>query len=231
MGLGADLSVLSGQITLENSSALIGVLAPGASYTINTFYFNVSDEAKDGEIASLLLRLSDNSDNYLFGIDMTLRAPELRIISSVHDDTMTGNSNFLPDAGETIMLNVTVKNEGSSAASGTVSILNPGSGSSLQIPDIETGTLEPGAEKVLGFEVTISDQALPGTIIPYDVKFVCGKYETQGRWFISIGKTCETWEFERFDVFPWIQKGDYPWTITSLTAFENIKVGTIRHYT
>ena len=223
LGLGADLSVLSGQITLENSSALIGVLAPGASFTINTIYFKVSDEAKDGELASLLLNLSDASDDYLFGIDMTLRAPELRIISSVHDDSMTGNSNFLPDAGETIILNVRVKNEGSSATSGTVSVKNPGSGGSLQIPDIETGTLAPGAEKVLGFEVTISDQALPGTIIPYDIQFVCGKYETHGRWFLSTGKTRETWEFDRFDVFPWIQKGEYPWTITSLTSFENIK--------
>jgi len=121
------------------------------------------------------------------------------------------------------MLNVRVKNEGSSATSGTVSVSNPGQEGPLQIPDIETGTLEPGAEKVLGFEVTISDHALPGTIIPYDIKFVCGKYETQGRWFISTGKTRETWEFERFDVFPWIQKEEYPWTITSLTSFENVK--------
>jgi hypothetical protein len=223
VGLGADLSVLSGQVTLENTSALIGVLAPGASYTINTIYFNVSDEAKDGELASLLLNLSDTKDEYLFGIDMTLRAPELRIISSVHDDSMTGNSNFLPEPGETIILNVRVKNEGSSATSGIVSVSNAGSGGPLQIPDIETGTLGPGAEKVLGFEVTISNQTLPGTIIPYDIKFVCGKYETQGRWTISIGKTRETWEFERFDVFPWIQKIDYPWTITSLTSFENVK--------
>jgi hypothetical protein len=222
-GLNASLSVLSGQVTLENSSAMIGVLAPGASFTINTLYFNVSDEAKDGELASLLLFLSDTGDEYFFGIDMTLHAPELRIISSVHDDSMTGNANFLPDTGETIILNVRVKNEGSSAASGKVSIANPGSGGPLQIPDIETGILGPGAEKVLGFEVTISNQALPGAIIPYDIKFVCGKYETEGRWTISIGKTRETWEFDRFDVFPWIQNGDYPWTITSLTSFENVK--------
>lgn len=223
LNLGADISVLSGQITLENSSAMIGILNPGASFTISTFYFNVSDEAKDGEFASLLLSLSDVSDEYRSGIDMTLHAPELRIISSIHDDSMTGNSNFLPDAGETILLNVRVKNEGSSAASGTVSVSNPGQEGPLQIPDIETGTLEPGAEKVLGFEVTISDQAQPGTIIPYDIKFVCGKYETQGRWYISTGKTRETWEYERFDVFPWIQKEEYPWTITSLTSFENVK--------
>lgn len=221
--LSADITVLSGRITLENSSAPIGVLAPGASFTINNFYFNVSDEVEDGELASILLTLSDQGDEYLFGIDMTLLAPELMIISSVPDDSSTGNSNFLPEPGETIMLNVRVKNQGSSAASGTVSVTNPGSGVSLQIPDIETGILDPGAEKVLGFQVTISNQALPGTIIPYDIKFVCGKYETQGRWTISTGKTRETWEYDRFDVFPWIQKGDYPWTITSLTSFENIK--------
>jgi len=221
--LSADISVLSGQITLENTSALIGALAPGSSYTINTFWFNVSDEAKDNELASILLNLSYNGKDHLFGIDMTLHAPELKIISSVHDDSMTGNANFLPDAGETIMLNVTVKNDGSSVTSGDVSVTNPGSGALLQIPEMETGILRPGAEKTLGFEVTISDHIQPGTIIPYDVNFVCGKYEAEGRWSISTGKTRETWEFDRFDVFPWIQNGEFPWTITAATSFENVK--------
>jgi len=222
-GLEADLSVISGLITVENSSTLIGDLAPGASYTINSFIFNVSDKAKDGELASLLLTLNDNTDNYHFGIDMTLLAPELKILSSVHDDQMTGNSNFLPDPGETINLNVKVKNDGSSAASGTVTVIPSGAGLLVQIPEISTGTIEPGAEKTVSFVAAISEHALPGTVIPYDVTFSCGKYSTTGNWSISTGKTRETWEFDRFDIFPWIQDGDYPWTITSATSFENIK--------
>ncbi|MCK7531163.1 MAG: hypothetical protein MZV63_09030 [Marinilabiliales bacterium] len=35
------------------------------------------------------------------------------------------------------------------------------------------------------------------------------------------GKTRETWEFNRFDIFPWVQKPEYPWTITASTSFEN----------
>ena len=37
-GLSADISVLSGQVTVENSIGVIGTLAPGASYTINTLH-------------------------------------------------------------------------------------------------------------------------------------------------------------------------------------------------
>ncbi len=219
----ADLSAISGLITVENGSALIGVLAPGASYTINSFIFNVSDKAINGDFASLLLKLSTPSDNYLFGIDMTLLAPDLKIISSVHDDQISGNSNFLPDPGETVNLNVRVKNEGSSAASGTVSIIPSGNDLLVQIPDMATGTIEPGAEKTVSFEAAISEHAFSGTVIPYDINFVCGKYTATGKWSISTGKTRETWEFDRFDVFPWIQDVTYPWTISSATSFENIK--------
>ncbi|MCK7531162.1 MAG: hypothetical protein MZV63_09025 [Marinilabiliales bacterium] len=106
-------------ITVESGTASIGNLLPGASFTIiEDFIFSVSDMVEDGELAALLLTLTDNIKDYKFGIDMTLHAPQLRIISSVHDDASAGNSNFLPDAGETINLNVTVKNVGSSAASG-----------------------------------------------------------------------------------------------------------------
>ena len=69
----------------------------------------------------------------------------------------------------------------------------------------------------------ISDFALPGTEISYDVGLVCGKYEASGSYSIRTGKTRETWEFDRFDVFPWIQDKDFPWTISSATAFENVR--------
>ena len=218
----ADLSVSAGEITVDNGSAFIEALAPGASYTINSFYFTVSDKAENGELASLLLTLSGN-DKYLFGIDMTLLAPELKIISSIHDDHLTGNFDFIPDPGETINLNVKVKNEGSSAASGMVSVIPSGTDLTVRVPDLTTGTIEPGAEKTISFEAAISEHALSGTVIPYDVNFVCGQYAATGKWSISTGKTRETWEFDRFDVFPWIQDVNYPWTISSATSYENIK--------
>ena len=89
--------------------------------------------------------------------------------------------------------------------------------------ELATGILDPGVEKVLSLEAVISDFALPGTEISYDVGLVCGKYEASGSYSIRTGKTRETWEFDRFDVFPWIQDKDFPWTISSATAFENVR--------
>jgi hypothetical protein len=218
----AELSVLSGMINVEAGTASIGVLDPGDSLVIdNSFIFNISDAVEDGELASLLLKLRNNGNEYSFGTDMTLHAPRLKIVSSVHDDTSTGNSDWLPEAGEKILLNVTIGNEGSSAASGTVKIVPLDQWMSLPVPEQPTGILAPGSEKTVSFEAYIANDAVSGTIIHYDAYFACGKYETEGSWTLSTGKTRETWEFDRFDIFPWIRIGEYPWTITTSSSFEN----------
>ncbi len=222
--LEGEISATSGMITVESGTASIGPLLPGASFTVSgSFTFSVSDQVEDGELASLLLSLTDNFNVYKTGIDMTLQAPQLRIISSVHDDLNSGNSNFLPDAGETINLNVKVKNIGSSAATGQVKATPAGPWISFKAMELPTGTVNPGEEKTVSFEAVISDLALPGTVIPYNVRFVCGHYEAEGTWSISTGKTRETWEFNRFDVFPWMQNDEYPWTITTSSSYENVR--------
>ncbi len=221
--LTATLAPNSGPVSVESGYADIGILLPGASYTISgSFVFSLSDDAEDGEFASLLLNLSNNGDEYPFGIDMTIRAPQLKIISAVHDDSSPGNSNFLPDPGETIHINVRIKNEGSSAASGEVTLTTTDPFLNITEPTLPTDTVKPGEEKIISFVADISILAAPGRVIPFNVDFVCGKYETGGSWSISTGKTRETWEFNRFDVFPWIRSEDYPWTITSMTSYENV---------
>ncbi|MCI0522865.1 MAG: C25 family cysteine peptidase [Bacteroidales bacterium] len=223
-GLNADISATAGMITVEQAMISIGDISPGESYTIdNAFIFSISDEAEDGELASLLLTLADNGNEYLFGIDMTILAPDISIVSSVHDDTYAGNANYLPDAGETVRFNIRVRNEGSSATSGMLSVIAPAPWLTLATEEIATGILDPGTEKVLSLEAEISDLALPGTEITYGVNLVCGKYEASDSYSIRTGKTRETWEFDRFDVFPWIQEKDIPWTITTSTAFENVR--------
>lgn len=216
------LSVGSGMITIAADTATIGVLLPGASRTISgKFVFSISDMVEDGELASLLLIMKNNGEEYRFGIDMTLRAPILKIVSASHDDSSIGNSNFLPDPGETLHLKIRVRNEGSSAASGTVKITPVGTWLNVAEPQLATGTIMPGEEKDLFFVTAISLLSGSGRVVPYDVSFVCGKYEAKGRWSVSTGKTRETWEYDRFDVFPWIRNEAWPWIITSSNSYEN----------
>ncbi|MDX9772328.1 MAG: C25 family cysteine peptidase [Bacteroidales bacterium] len=222
--LTATLVATSGLITVESDYAYIGVLPPGASYTVtDSFVFSVSDDVEDGELASLLLSLSNGGDEYNFGIDMTISAPQLEIISAVHDDASSGNSNFLPDPGETIHINVMVKNEGSSSAIGYVTLTASDPLLDIGVTQMPTDTIKPGEQKIISFVADISILAGSGRVIPFDVEFVCGNYKAGGTWSLSTGKTRETWEFNRFDVFPWIRTGDYPWTITSLYSFENTR--------
>ncbi len=219
----ARLSVASGMITVEADTATIGVLLPGQTRTITgKFIFRVSDSVEDGELAALLLSIKDGSEEYRYGIDMTLNAPELKIISAIHDDSSLGNSNFLPDPGEKLHLRVRVKNDGSAAATGLVKITPAGPMLTVYQPELATDSIKPGQVKDIYFETEISPLAGSGKVIPYDVSFICGKYEARGRWSVSTGKTRETWEFDRFDVFPWILNGEYPWIITSSVSYENV---------
>ncbi len=223
VNLTAGISVLSGMITVEQGTDIIGILNAGGSYTVNNkFIFTVSDEISDGEMASLLLRLDYGGKEYLSGIDMTLSAPDIKIISSVPDDTATGDADFLPDPGETVMFNVRISNDGSSAVSGTLSISESSPYLGVSSPEVATGLLLPGREKTISFEGVISANAHPGTVIPYDVSLACGKYSASNSYSISTGKTRETWEHSRFDVFPWKQATVFPWITTSSTAFENV---------
>ena len=220
--LTAALSVISGMITINSGSAPVGVLGPGEARQINgKFIFTVSDDIEDGELASLLMNLTDSGDEYNFGIDMTLHAPQLRIISAIHDDISTGNSNFLPDPGETVNIRVKVKNEGSSATTGTVYLTSSGPLLQVKSPEMGIGNIGPGEEKKVIFGCDISDLAYPGTVLPFDVRFVCGNYEAEATFSLSTGKTRETWEFDRFDIFPWIPQETDPWTITSSLSYEN----------
>lgn len=219
----ARLSVASGMIAVEADTATIGVLLPGQTRTITgKFIFRVSDSVEDGELAALLLSIKDGSEEYRYGIDMTLNAPELKIISAIHDDSSLGNSNFLPDPGEKLHLRVRVKNDGSAAATGLVKITPAGPMLTVYQPELATDSIKPGQVKDIYFETEISPLAGSGKVIPYDVSFICGKYEARGRWSVSTGKTRETWEFDRFDVFPWILNGEYPWIITSSVSYENV---------
>ncbi len=221
--LTARLTVSSGMITMEADTATIGVLLPGQTRTITgKFIFRVSDSVEDGELATLLLSISDGTEEYRFGIDMTLNAPDLKIISAIHDDSSLGNSNFLPDAGEKLHLRIRIKNDGSAAATGVVKVTPAGSWLAISQPELATDSLKPGQVKDIYFETEISPLAGSGKVITYDASFICGNYEAKGRWSVSTGKTRETWEFDRFDVFPWISDGEYPWIITSSTSYENV---------
>lgn len=221
--LSAGISVLSGMITVEQGTDLIGSLNAGESYTVNNkFIFTVSDEISDGEMASLLLKLKYGGKEELSGIDMTLSAPDIKIISSVPDDSSTGNADFLPDPGETVKLNVRITNNGSSAVSGTLAVSETSPYLAVSSPGAATGLLLPGVGKTISFEGVISANAHAGTVIPYDVNLACGKYTASNSYSISTGKTRETWEHSRFDVFPWKQATLLPWIITSSSAFENV---------
>lgn len=222
--LTVNLAVSSGDVSIEQGSVNIGTLAGLNSAVINNqLIFNIAGDIADGALASLLLTLTDDKRVYLFGIDMTIAAPEVRIISSVPNDINTGDADFLPDPGETVMLDIKVTNSGSSVISGVLTVEDTSPLLMMQDYTLATGPLLPGSVNTVGFEARISPLAGAGAIIPFSVMLDCESYGDSASYSLAVGKTRETWEHSRFDVFPWINSGANPWTITKAVSYENIQ--------
>jgi hypothetical protein len=104
-GLYAKLTTTSNWVTINNDSVFIGTLA-GKSQIIlpKCFGLTVPDSVPDKSYITLNLSLRDSKTVKNYPIDLCLHAPVLEILNCLIDDTGTGNSNYLAEAGETFNL-------------------------------------------------------------------------------------------------------------------------------
>lgn len=221
--ISASLSVISGGITIDRNHLWIDKLEGGDSLIVSdSLLIKISDETKDMDIASVMITVKDDAREYHTGMDFVLHAPDPAVVSCIPDDYVTGNGNGVPDAGETVSILVKVKNNGSSPASGTVQLSDPESYFEAGTTSSATGILMPSGSALISLPVRISDKARTGTRIPFKVNLVCGKYSASGFYNLRTGKTRETWEENNFSIYPWINKSAVPWTISSVSAYENL---------
>jgi hypothetical protein len=112
-------------ITLIDSSQNFGTINPGGIATsLGAYNFSVNSNCPNGHVIYFNLEISDESGNSWTNIvAVTVVTPVLQYQRySVNDPS--GNSNGIPEPGETINLNVLMKNEGEELASGVVAVLS-----------------------------------------------------------------------------------------------------------
>jgi uncharacterized repeat protein (TIGR01451 family) len=114
------ISTESEFITFTDDSEVYGNFQPGDVIDVtNAFELEVSPQIPDNELVIFDLTASDGTDSWTSNVYIISHAPELMIMDFVVSDP-TGNNNGRIDPGETVEVEITVKNNGSSKAYGII---------------------------------------------------------------------------------------------------------------
>ncbi|MEE4214769.1 MAG: C25 family cysteine peptidase [Bacteroidales bacterium] len=226
------ISSSSGYLTIINDSLYAGSIEAYSETLKEGFDISVSDSLPDLHTASIDIELHYNANIVKRTADFSLHAPELMILNCLVDDTLSGNGNGLPEAGERIQLIFRVANNGSSACSGILSINYIPGYIDFDERTLASGSLKPGEIVNIPVYANIEAGTPESTRISFDVELSCLPYVTTKTLSIIAGKTTEDFELLNFITFPWINESQKPWIISDETSVSNMysaRSGQIGH--
>ena len=217
----ARLSTSSPWVTMNNDSVFIGTLSARSDTTISDgFNITISKSVPDEKILSFALLVKDQLSEKTYSFDISAHAPKLEIISMKIDDS-SENHNFIADPGEALNLIFTVRNYGSSDASGDFEV-SSSDFDMIDIPDvnIKSGILKFDEISEIVIPSKLSEDTYIGSIISLSALLTCPPYAVDKDFSFRVGKLRENFESSSFKIFPWINFGPAPWTITSSNPYE-----------
>jgi hypothetical protein len=214
-GLYARLTTTSEWVTINNDSVSIGTLAGKSQITLPAaFGLTISELVPDNGYITLNLALIDSKTAKNYIIDIPLHAPVLEILNCLIDDTGTGNGNYFAEPGETFRLIFKIINSGSSNIAGIFKILNLPSGVTIYNPVVNTGPLNYGEITVIPVSVKLASSADRSGSFDIASLLDCSPYIKSKSFSIPVGKSKESFEYEKMSIFPWVNSSTYPWIIT-----------------
>jgi len=208
-------------INLIDSTQNIGLLNPGQSVTIpDALSFYISESIPDGHVFNTVNQAIATEDIFTRTIPMTAFAAKVIITNIAIQD---GNNNILMP-GETGILNITVKNEGGSAATNVDALLeaidpyiivNQGSAS---IPIIDKYT-----SQNVAFQVSVAGNCPVGHIALTGLHLDADKnYSIVDSVYFNIGLDVEDFETGNFTRYPWQFSGIGQWSTTNVLPYEGV---------
>lgn len=229
----AKISSPSEWVSIINDSVSVGTLAAQSDIVLSDkLGIKISDNVPDMGVITVNLVLKDALYEKHYSIDIAVHAPELQIINCVLDDSLTGNGDNIPDAGETFRLIFKVRNQGSSNISGQFNISSLAQNFSIVDPNLKSGLLKFGEITDIPVLVKLSEAALSGDLVSVSALLDCNPYIVNKDFSFRVGKVRESFEASSFKVFPWINISAVPWSITSATSYDgsiSAKSGAISH--
>lgn len=220
-GLYAKLSTTSNLVTIINDSVSIGTLAGKSQVVLpSCFGLTISNLVPDKGFITFNLKVADSQAVRNYTIDVGLHAPLPELVTCLIDDTGTGNGNFIAEPGETFNLQFKVSNSGTSNISGTLKILNQPAQVTITNPVVSTGPIIYGSTTLIPVPVILAPNTPHGGSFDIVAELDCSPYFKNKIFTIPIGRTRESFEYQKLTIFPWANSAAYPWIITSKQAFE-----------
>lgn len=217
----AKIESSSDWLTIITDSVFIGTLASKSEIVIdNVLEIKITDLIEDNSYASLALKLKDSKSEKTYPIDINLHAPVLGILNCTIDDELSGNGNFIADPGELVTLVFKITNSGSSDISGSFRITGSTPGLTVLDPSVGTGNITHGDTIFIRTEVLLAPTLVKGTNLEITTTLDCDPYIINKSYIIPVGKIRESFEYQSFEIFPWINNHARPWIITDGQFFD-----------
>ncbi|MEI7660610.1 MAG: T9SS type A sorting domain-containing protein [Bacteroidota bacterium] len=221
-GVTATLSANSPYVTITDSTAAYGTIAPGQVKVIpNGYTIRVSDTIPDNLPVHFRVRVSSTDSTWYSQFSIEAHAPAMKINGLTVIDTLSGNHNGRMDPGETVQLVISNTNTGDFSCRAAYARLSTTSPYLTILSDsIYLDSLGPGEVKNAVFTVLVSQDAPSGSGADLQYAIHTGLYKSQRSFREMIGIIIEDWESNSFTKFPWQMAGTLPWTTTTDVPWE-----------
>ncbi len=195
-----DVENVTGTLTTEdpyieiiNGEIQFGPIDPDSTLTeTDAFTVQVADNVPDKHKAEFNLQLElDDDTNWGSSFDMEIRAPDfVTKLIHIYDPEPGGNNNGYIDPGETVIVNLPVKNRGGSRSQS----VRFGIESETELAEIislaDTAFAFISVDEILYpmMSVSISEDVENGSMLPFNYFFTTGEYHFEGRLSLIVGE-------------------------------------------
>jgi len=229
----AKISTVSEYITMNSDSVMIGPLATGAEIILDdNLSVSIAEDVPDLESIPIDILLKDDATEKTYQYNLTVHAPDFEVINFLLNDSVSGNGNNIADQGETVTLIFMIRNNGTSSTSGQFYITRLDPSIDILDPPVKSEVLGFGESTSIPVSVKISEDIESGGVIYFSAIFDCPPYLVSKEFSFRVGQIRESFEYESFSVFPWLNISKVPWTIIKTYAYDGIaaaRSGAIGH--
>lgn len=213
-GVYATLSSDNPNITIIGDSVYVGALASHETYSKESaFAFSISGEKKDNMTLLFYLHLHWDTMSVLRKIPVTVKIPDVVLLNL--ESTVQGSVVKTVNPGDMISIVFTSSNNGhGTLVHGLNDLTCNYSGAEVISPSSSFGNVAHLESFEKTFDVRISDQVPPRTLIPFYYHTIYGPVHKVDTFFVTVGVDMETFETADFSQYGW-QMQNKPWLITS----------------
>jgi len=206
---------------ITDSSEFYGEFLPEQSILRpNGFAAKISDTIPDNLKVKFELQANDIDTTWSSHFYVHSSAPQLLIEAMFICDT-SGNSNGIPDPGETAVIGLKVRNTGDFQLQ-TVNCHLTSTSPDMEIVIHEDilPVLFPAETDTAFFQVIFNPDMSYGAQIDFLFRSASGMFQAKKKYIRRAGLIVEDWETGNFERFPWQRSGNALWTVVTSPVYE-----------